>query len=66
MSSLSRMTNSRRGSRPLHLCDVGSSALSVVVLLAVYWAYFTRTLVDGADGSKLWDITVGIACSSRP
>lgn len=41
--------------------DFGNSAYAAVVLLAVYSAYFQGQVVGGAEGSRLWGISVGIA-----
>ncbi len=44
-----------------YLYDFGNSAYAAVVLLAVYSAYFKGEVVGGAEGSRLWGISVGIA-----
>lgn len=44
-----------------YLYDFGNSAYAAVVLLAVYSAYFQGTVVGGAEGSRLWGLSVGIA-----
>jgi len=44
-----------------YLYDFGNSAYAAVVLLAVYSAYFQQQVVGGAEGSRLWGISVGIA-----
>ncbi|HHE72040.1 MAG TPA: MFS transporter, partial [Chloroflexi bacterium] len=41
--------------------DFGNSAYAAVVLLAVYSAYFKEKVVGGAEGSRLWGVSVGIA-----
>lgn len=41
--------------------DFGNSAYASVVLLAVYSAYFKDVVVGGAEGTRLWGISVGIA-----
>jgi MFS transporter, UMF1 family len=41
--------------------DFGNSAYAAVVLLAVYSAYFQGTVVGGAQGSRLWGLSVGVA-----
>ncbi len=41
--------------------DFGNSAYASVVLLAVYSAYFKNSVVGGAEGTRLWGISVGIA-----
>jgi MFS-type transporter involved in bile tolerance (Atg22 family) len=37
-----------------YLHDFGNSAYALVVLLAVYSAYFKNQVVGGAEGSRLW------------
>jgi len=44
-----------------YLYDFGNSAYAAVVLLAIYSAYFKGEIVGGAEGSRLWGISVGIA-----
>jgi UMF1 family MFS transporter len=44
-----------------YMYDFGNSAYAAVVLLAVYSAYFKGSVVGGAEGSRLWGISVGIA-----
>ncbi|MBN1400529.1 MAG: MFS transporter, partial [Anaerolineae bacterium] len=44
-----------------YLYDFGNSAYAAVVLLAVYSAYFKGQVVGGAEGSRLWGLSVGIA-----
>lgn len=41
--------------------DFGNSAYAAVVLLAVYSAYFKQQVVGGAEGSRLWGFSIGIA-----
>lgn len=41
--------------------DFGNSAYASVVLLAVYSAHFKNVVVGGAEGTRLWGISVGIA-----
>ena len=41
--------------------DFGNSAYASVILLAVYSAYFKGSVVGGAEGTRLWGISVGIA-----
>jgi UMF1 family MFS transporter len=41
--------------------DIGNSAYAAVVILAIYAAYFKGHVVGGAEGSRLWSISVGIA-----
>ncbi|RPH87410.1 MAG: MFS transporter [Deltaproteobacteria bacterium] len=44
-----------------YLYDFGNSAYAAVVVLAVYSAYFKGAVVGGAQGTRLWGISVGIA-----
>jgi UMF1 family MFS transporter len=44
-----------------YMYDFGNSAYAAVVLLAIYSAYFKGAVVGGAEGSRLWGISVGIA-----
>ena len=44
-----------------YLYDFGNSAYAAVVLLAVYSAYFKQQVVGGAEGTRLWGFSVGIA-----
>lgn len=44
-----------------YLYDFGNSAYAAVVLLAIYSAYFKGAVVGGAEGSRLWGLSVGIA-----
>lgn len=52
---------SRRERWAWYLYDFGNSAYAAVVLLAVFAAYFQGTVVGGAEGSRLWGLSVGIA-----
>jgi len=44
-----------------YLYDFGNSAYAAVVLLAIYSAYFKGEVVGGAEGSRMWGISIGIA-----
>jgi len=44
-----------------YLYDFGNSAYAAVVLLAIFSAYFKGEVVGGAEGSRLWGISIGIA-----
>ncbi|MCC7119042.1 MAG: MFS transporter [Anaerolineales bacterium] len=44
-----------------YLYDFGNSAYASVVLLAVYSAYFKNQVVGGAEGSRLWGLSISIA-----
>ena len=50
-----------REHRAWYLYDFGNSAYASVVLLAIYSAYFKNGVVGGAEGSRLWGVSVGIA-----
>lgn len=56
-----RTTISRRARWAWYLYDFGNSAYAAVVLLAVYSAYFKQQVVGGAEGSRYWGLSVGIA-----
>jgi len=51
----------RRETWAWYLYDFGNSAYAAVVLLAVYAAYFKGTVVGGAEGSRLWGISLAVA-----
>lgn len=44
-----------------YMYDFGNSAYAAVVLLAVFSAYFQGQVVGGAEGSRLWGISIAIA-----
>ncbi len=52
---------SRRTRWSWYFYDFGNSAYAAVVLLAVYSAYFKNSVVGGAEGTRLWGISIGIA-----
>lgn len=56
-----RIRSTRRERVAWYLYDFGNSAYAAVVLLAVYSAYFKDQVVGGAEGSRLWGISLGIA-----
>lgn len=56
-----QMKATRRERWSWYLYDFGNSAYAAVVLLAVYSAYFKQTVVGGAEGSRYWGLSVGIA-----
>ena len=56
-----RLKNMNREHLAWYLYDFGNSAYAAVVLLAIYSAYFKGEVVGGAEGSRLWGISVGIA-----
>ena len=51
----------RKARRAWYLYDFGNSAYAAIVLLAVYSAYFKDVVVGGAEGTRLWGISIGIA-----
>jgi UMF1 family MFS transporter len=53
--------STRRERWAWYLYDFGNSAYASVVLLAVYSAYFQGEVVGGAEGSRLWGLSVGLA-----
>lgn len=61
MSLIQKITNTKKEHLAWYLYDFGNSAYAAVVLLAVYSAYFKGEVVGGAEGSRLWGISVGIA-----
>lgn len=50
-----------REHRAWYMYDFGNSAYAAVILLAFYSAYFKGNVVGGAEGSRLWGVSVGIA-----
>ncbi|MCF6278164.1 MAG: MFS transporter [Anaerolineales bacterium] len=50
-----------REHRAWYMYDFGNSAYAAVVLLAIYSAYFKGSVVGGAEGSRLWGVSVGVA-----
>ncbi|MDD4493540.1 MAG: MFS transporter [Eubacteriales bacterium] len=51
----------RRSRWSWYFYDFGNSAYASIVLLAVYSAYFKNGVVGGAEGTRLWGVSVGIA-----
>lgn len=51
----------KRARRSWYFYDFGNSAYAAIILLAVYSAYFKNVVVGGAEGTRLWGISVGIA-----
>ena len=41
--------------------DFGNSAYASIILLAVFSTYFKNVVVGGAEGTRLWGLSVGIA-----
>ncbi|MBP6802671.1 MAG: MFS transporter, partial [Chloroflexi bacterium] len=60
-ATITPAASTRRERWAWYLYDFGNSAYAAVVLLAVYSAYFQGTVVGGAEGSRLWGLSVGIA-----
>jgi UMF1 family MFS transporter len=58
-SLLSKATKKERWA--WYAYDIGNSTYAAVVILAIYAAYFKGHVVGGAEGSRLWGISVGIA-----
>ena len=58
---MARNKEINREHRAWYMYDFGNSAYAAVVLLAFYSAYFKGGVVGGAEGSRLWGISVGIA-----
>ena len=44
-----------------YLYDVGNSSYAAVVILAIYAVYFKSVVVGGAEGTRLWGVSVAIA-----
>jgi len=62
VTTITRQARSTRRERwAWYLYDFGNSAYAAVVLLAVYSAFFKEEVVGGAEGSRLWGLSVGIA-----
>lgn len=51
----------KKSRRSWYFYDFGNSAYASVVLLAVYSAFFKNFVVGGAEGTRLWGVSVGIA-----
>jgi UMF1 family MFS transporter len=56
-----QVVSTRRERVAWYLYDFGNSAYASVVLLAVYSAYFQKQVVGGAEGSRLWGLTISAA-----
>ncbi len=59
--SLSTGENGKRSRHSWYFYDFGNSAYAAIILLAVYSAYFKGVVVGGAEGTRLWGISVGVA-----
>lgn len=51
----------KKSRRAWYFYDFGNSAYASVILLAVYSTYFKNVVVGGAEGTRLWGVSVGIA-----
>ena len=60
-SNATKSVSTRRERVAWYLYDFGNSAYASVVLLAVYSSYFQKQVVGGAEGSRLWGLTISIA-----
>lgn len=60
-TTLSNKQPTRKSRWSWYFYDFGNSAYASVVLLAVYSAYFKNAVVGGAEGTRLWGISVGVA-----
>jgi UMF1 family MFS transporter len=60
-SAVGELGVTRRERWAWYLYDVGNSAYAAVVLLAVYSAYFQGQVVGGAEGTRLWGVSLFIA-----
>lgn len=58
---LDNSKTTRKARHAWYLYDFGNSAFAAVILLAVYSAYFKNAVVGGAEGTRLWGLSVGIA-----
>jgi UMF1 family MFS transporter len=58
---ISKSPPTRRERWAWYSYDIGNSAYAAVVLLAIYAAYFKEQVVGGAEGSRLWGLSVGVA-----
>ena len=51
----------RQARHAWYFYDFGNSAYASVILLSVYSTYFKNVVVGGAEGTRLWGLSVGIA-----
>ncbi len=61
LPAIKRIPATRKERWAWYLYDFGNSAYAAVVLLAVYSAYFKQQVVGGAEGSRMWGLSIGIA-----
>ncbi len=57
----SELYATRRERIAWYLYDFGNSAFASVVYLAVFSTYFKQVVVGGAEGTRLWGVSIGIA-----
>ena len=53
--------NRKRAQWGWYWFDFGNSAYAAVILLAVYSAYFQKSVVGGTEGTRLWGVALGAA-----
>ncbi|MEL7627010.1 MAG: MFS transporter [Anaerolineaceae bacterium] len=58
---LENTISARQARHAWYFYDFGNSAYAAVILLAVFSAYFKNVIVGGAQGTRLWGWSVGIA-----
>ncbi len=58
---LENTKTARQARHAWYIYDFGNSAYAAVILLAVFSAYFKNVVVGGAEGTRLWGWSVGIA-----
>ena len=58
---LENTKTARQARHAWYYYDFGNSAYAAVILLAVFSAYFKNVVVGGAEGTRLWGWSVGIA-----
>lgn len=61
MSAVSQPLSTNRERWAWYLYDFANSSYAAVVLLAVYSAYFKNEVVGGAEGSRLWGLSISVA-----
>ena len=58
---LENTKSARQARHAWYYYDFGNSSYAAVILLAVFSAYFKNVVVGGAEGTRLWGWSVGIA-----
>ena len=61
MSAVMKPLSTNRERWAWYLYDFANSSYAAVVLLAVYSAYFKNQVVGGAEGTRLWGLSISIA-----